>query len=134
MELMASNIATCTIATTRCAAGGVARRHEGDGLLIPIGDYIGERRRCRRDQRDRPQRLAKIGLHAVSSPVCLVRASARAAARARAVASVRRSSHVGSICSVGTASGLMSGTHATRPCAYLVADLYRRSERDRTNA
>src|SRR5262244_283535 len=25
MELMASNIATCTIATTRCAAGGVMR-------------------------------------------------------------------------------------------------------------
>ena len=39
------------------------RCHECDGLLVPVGDHVGESRWCRPDHGDSEQHLAKIGVH-----------------------------------------------------------------------
>src|SRR5215831_19153622 len=136
MELTASNIATCTIATTRCAAGGVMRgvtkamafsfqsaitsaNAEGAGVISATATSTLRRLAC------------------MPCPLLFVERwrPRMTAATARTVASARRSSRFDLLRrhANAAASGVMSGTHATRRCAYLVPDLYRPPERARIN-
>src|SRR6516162_5991755 len=134
MELTASNIATCTIATTRCAAGGVMRgvtkamafsfqsaitsaNADGAGVISATATSA-------------LRRLACMLCPLLSASSGLPRGLRRGRAQLRQSAGLPGSRRFDSLRghANAAASGLMSGTHAALPCAYLVADLYRPSE------
>src|SRR5262249_6807116 len=136
MELTASNIATCTIATTRCAAGGVMRgvtkatafsfqsaitsaNAEAAGVISATATSTVRRLACM---------LCSLLIECSGLRVAAARLRARNCDRLEHVPRARCSAAI----PIKAACGVMRDTHTTRG-RHPVPDLYRAPERARTN-